>query len=183
MMKGIRSRMDAEVVKGLPRRVDGSGNQHDVLLACIRDRSVDRVPYKGDGLGLGVGCESRGDLVGRERRCVFGRHAYTWDARGPRAAAIPFRSLSFKMPTTREIFRFESRSAMEVARASVAGRLWAPSTRTRGRSRTGSRRAGQWVDAMPRRIASSETANPCCRSSVRAVTASVTFSAWKARSC
>src|SRR5438046_10559128 len=44
MMNGIRSRMDAEVVKGLPRRVNRSRDQNDVVGARTPNRRVDRIP-------------------------------------------------------------------------------------------------------------------------------------------
>src|SRR5207245_10875327 len=112
-------------------------------------------------------------------RWVFGRQANTRDAIGPKAAAMPGRSLSFKMPVTRMALRPENVSVIEAARAIAAGRLWAPSTTTRGDSRTISIRAGQRTDSIPERIASSGTVNPAVRSSSRAATAMPRFSTWK----
>src|SRR5437879_12225603 len=44
MMNGIRSRTDAEVVKGLPRRVNRSRDQDDIVGARTPNRRVDRIP-------------------------------------------------------------------------------------------------------------------------------------------
>src|SRR5207245_9779496 len=85
-------------------------------------------------------------------RWVFGRHAYTLAAIGPRADPIPARSLSFKMPVTKSAFRSGNVSAIAAASASAAGRLWAPSTRTGGDVGTISTRAGQRTDEGPHRV-------------------------------
>src|SRR2546428_1275657 len=61
-------------------------------------------------------------------RWVFGRHAYTLAAIGPRAAPIPARSLSFKMPVTKSAFRSGNVSAIAAASASVAGGVWGAAT-------------------------------------------------------
>src|SRR5256885_6414707 len=65
-------------------------------------------------------------------RWVFGRHAYTLAAIGPRAAPIPARSLSFKMPVTKSAFRSGNVSAIAAASASAAGRVLGPAARHRG---------------------------------------------------
>src|SRR2546426_6605136 len=80
-------------------------------------------------------------------RWVFGRHAYTLAAIGPRAAPIPARSLSFKMPVTKSAFRSGNVSAIAAASASAAGRVWGPATRTRGGGRPILNPAGQTAHA------------------------------------
>src|SRR2546428_322471 len=64
-------------------------------------------------------------------RWVFGRHAYTRAAIGPRAAPIPARSLSFRIPATKSAFRSGNVSAIAAASACAAGRVSAPPTKTR----------------------------------------------------
>src|SRR5947209_19988868 len=59
-------------------------------------------------------------------RWVFGRQANTRDAIGPKAAAMPGRYLSFKMPVTRMDLRPENVSVIEAARALEAGRVVDP---------------------------------------------------------
>src|SRR2546428_5792151 len=80
-------------------------------------------------------------------RWVFGRHAYTLAAIGPRAAPIPARSLSFKMPVTKSAFRSRNVSAIAAASASAAGGVWGAAARTTGEVRHHFEPAGPAADA------------------------------------
>src|SRR5713226_5698974 len=66
MMNGIRSRTGAEVVKGLPRSVDGPRDEDDVLGSRGGDRRIDRILHGRDGGALRVRSEDEGDLVAAE---------------------------------------------------------------------------------------------------------------------
>src|SRR5205809_7407336 len=67
MMNSIRSRADAEVLKGLPRGVDRSGDQYDVLRTRGREGRIDRLADGGHNRGLRVRTECGGDLFRIER--------------------------------------------------------------------------------------------------------------------
>src|SRR5712664_562408 len=66
MMKGIRSRTGAEVVKGLPRGVDGPRDEDDVLWSGGGDRRIHRIPYGRHGDALRIRSEGEDDLVAAE---------------------------------------------------------------------------------------------------------------------
>src|SRR5438128_12525564 len=86
-------------------------------------------------------------------RWVLGRQAKTRRAIGPNAAAMPGRSLSFKMPVTRRALRPGNVSAIDAPRASAAGRLGAPAPTVSGDVGTIAIRAAHRTDAIPGRIA------------------------------
>src|SRR2546426_2472770 len=86
-------------------------------------------------------------------RWVFGRHAYTLAAIGPRAAPIPARSLSFKMPVTKSAFRSGNVSAIAAASASVAGRVLGPAAREGGGGPPALKPAGPQAHAGRRPVA------------------------------
>src|SRR3989442_10037683 len=62
MMKPIRSRADAEVVKGLPRGVDRAGDEDDVVRMGRSERRIDRLADGGDGDRVRVWTERGRDL-------------------------------------------------------------------------------------------------------------------------
>src|SRR5438445_3528225 len=78
--KSSRSRADAEVLKGLPRRVDGTGDQDDVLRTRKGQGRIDRPDDGRDRGGLCVRPEGGGDLFGVER--PMGLRPARVDARG-----------------------------------------------------------------------------------------------------
>src|SRR2546427_5865324 len=59
----MRSRADAEVVKGLPRRVNRTRDQDEVVDARLPDRDIDRVADRSDGVGFREGAEGGGDFL------------------------------------------------------------------------------------------------------------------------
>src|SRR5467141_3137480 len=63
MMNGIRSWMDAEVVKRLPRGVNRSRNQDNGLRTRGGDRRVHRLSDRRNRSALRVRSEGHGDLV------------------------------------------------------------------------------------------------------------------------
>src|SRR5437879_1079360 len=67
MMNGIRSRTDAEVVKGLPRRVNRSRDQDDVVGARTPNRRVDRIPDGWNRDALRMQPKHASDLFAIER--------------------------------------------------------------------------------------------------------------------
>src|SRR5438876_4660847 len=66
-MNAIRSRADAEMVKGLPRRVNRARDQDEVVRPRYSERHVDCVPDRGDDTGLGIRAEGCRDVL-----CVIG---------------------------------------------------------------------------------------------------------------
>src|SRR6266511_371084 len=67
MMNSMRSRADAEVLKGLPRGVDRAGDEDDLLRTRGREGRIDRLADGRHNRGLRVRAERRGDLLRVER--------------------------------------------------------------------------------------------------------------------
>src|SRR6266508_3803071 len=67
MMNSIRSRADAEVLKGLPRGVYRAGDQDDILRTRGREGRIDRLADGRYDRGLRVWAERGGDLLRIER--------------------------------------------------------------------------------------------------------------------
>src|SRR5213080_1477805 len=66
-MNAIRSQEDAEMVKGLPRRVNRARDQDEVVRPRCSERHIDCVPDRGDDTGLGIRAEGCRDVL-----CVIG---------------------------------------------------------------------------------------------------------------
>src|ERR1700704_5825837 len=66
MMNGIRSWMDAEVVKRLPRSVNRSRDQNNGLRTRGGDRRVHRLSDRRNRSALRVRTEGKGDLIAAE---------------------------------------------------------------------------------------------------------------------
>src|SRR6266704_1635796 len=62
-MNRMRSRADAEVVKGLSRRVNRARDQDDVPDARPAERGVDRVSHRRDDVGFRERAEGGGDFL------------------------------------------------------------------------------------------------------------------------
>src|SRR3989442_9209935 len=86
MMNGIRLWTDAELVKGFPRRINGSGDQDDAVGGSSVDGGVNGIAHGRDRYALRIRSECEGDILPIEcavRLSTTGVHAGRERSGGP----------------------------------------------------------------------------------------------------